>query len=86
MTAIQQHAPKGPGNVLSLERVSRAFGHVQALNPLNLNVSVGQVLGLLGPNGAGKTTLLSIMACTLAPSSGTVTVGGVASLDRKSVV
>lgn len=84
MTTIQQYAPRGPGNVLSLERVSRAFGHVQALNPLNLNVNVGQILGLLGPNGAGKTTLLSIMACTLAPSSGTVTVGGVAVTDTSS--
>lgn len=85
MTTTHQHTtPQGPGGVLRLERVSRSFGRVQALSPLNLDVSAGQVLGLLGPNGAGKTTLLSIMACTLAPSSGTVTVGGVTVTDTSS--
>ena len=68
---------RGAGAVASLDGVSRAFGRLQALAPLDLEIRAGQVLGLLGPNGAGKTTLMSIMACVLAPSTGAVTVGGV---------
>jgi sodium transport system ATP-binding protein len=48
----------------------------KALEPLNLNVSGGQVYGLLGPNGAGKTTLLRCLATLLTPSSGTATLAG----------
>ncbi|WP_103062913.1 ABC transporter ATP-binding protein [Actinomyces qiguomingii] len=67
--------------VAVLAHVSRDFGRLQALAPLDLEVAAGRVLGLLGPNGAGKTTLMSIMACELAPSTGTVTVGGTTVTD-----
>ena len=36
----------------------------------------GQVLGFLGPNGAGKSTAMKMLACFLAPDSGTATVCG----------
>lgn len=65
-----------PDSTASLRGITRKFGKLQALAPLDLEVPAGQVLGLLGPNGAGKTTLMSIIACALAPSSGTVTVCG----------
>lgn len=70
--------------VVTLYQVSRGFGRRQALAPLDLEVGAGRVLGLLGPNGAGKTTLMSIMACELAPSSGTVTVNGIPVTDTSA--
>ncbi|PHP53126.1 multidrug ABC transporter ATP-binding protein [Actinomyces ruminis] len=70
--------------VVTLDQVSREFGRLQALAPLDLEVGVGRVLGLLGPNGAGKTTLMSIMACELAPSTGEVTVGGTLVTDTSA--
>lgn len=49
---------------------------VHALDSVTLRVAAGEVYGLVGPNGAGKTTLLRILAGLVAPTSGTIRVGG----------
>ena len=54
----------------------KAFGKVQALDGLSLEVSAGSVLGLLGPNGSGKTTTISILSTSLRPDAGYATVEG----------
>ena len=46
--------------VLEARRVSKAFGHVQALNEVDLDLVSGEILGLVGDNGAGKSTLIKI--------------------------
>ena len=43
--------------MLSLERISKRFGAVQALDGCSFSVARGRMLGFLGPNGAGKTTV-----------------------------
>jgi ABC-2 type transport system ATP-binding protein len=63
------------GSTLELSGVSRWYGNVVAVNDVSMTLGPG-VTGLLGPNGAGKTTLLHMMAGFLAPSRGTVQVGG----------
>ena len=62
--------------MIAMERVTKRYGVHLALEDVTLNVPHGQVLGLLGQNGAGKTTAMNILTGCLAPSSGTVTVGG----------
>ncbi len=58
--------------VLLLEKVSRRFGGVQALQGVSLSVGSGEVLGLIGPNGAGKTTLVNVVTGVRSASAGRV--------------
>jgi len=51
-------------------------GSVHALSEVSFDLEAGRLLTLLGPSGCGKTTLLNIAAGFLAPTSGTVTLGG----------
>jgi len=64
-------------STIELKGVSRWFGNVVAVNDVTMTIGPG-VTGLLGPNGAGKSTLLGMMSGFLPPSSGTVTIDGVA--------
>ena len=60
---------------IELSNVSRWYGNVVAVNDITMSIGPG-VTGLLGPNGAGKSTILHMIAGFLAPSKGTLTVGG----------
>ena len=48
--------------LLTVRHVSKAFGHVQALVDVDLDINPGEVVGLLGDNGAGKSTLIKILS------------------------
>jgi len=61
---------------ISIDRVSRWFGNVVAVNDISMRIGPG-VTGLLGPNGAGKSTLIHMMSGFLPPSSGRVDIDGV---------
>ncbi|MET9176989.1 ABC transporter ATP-binding protein [Kitasatospora aureofaciens] len=60
---------------ITIDKVSRWFGNVVAVNDITMSIGPG-VTGLLGPNGAGKSTLIHMMSGFLAPSSGAVTLDG----------
>lgn len=55
---------------LRFSGITKFFGAVRALEPLDLDVAEGEFLTLLGPSGSGKTTLLNICAGYLPPTDG----------------
>src|SRR5688500_14193079 len=58
---------------IELNAVVKTFGHVRALDGLDLEVAHGEVHGFLGPNGAGKSTTMRVLLGLLRPDSGTAT-------------
>lgn len=62
--------------LLETKGLSKKFGGYTALQDVNLTLECGKIVGLLGPNGSGKTTLLKLFNGLLAPTSGTITIGG----------
>ncbi len=78
MSSVTSSPPAGspPQGGVVTRGVTRAFGSVQALAGVDLDVRPGAVTALVGPNGSGKTTLLLVLAGLLAPDAGSVSVGG----------
>ena len=62
--------------MISVKGLRRKFGAIVAVDNISFEVGKGEVLGLLGPNGAGKSTAMKMLACFLAPDSGTASVCG----------
>ena len=58
--------------LLTLEKVSKAFGGVTAVKSVSLEVGAGEVLGVMGPNGSGKTTLFNLISGALVPDAGEI--------------
>jgi ABC-2 type transport system ATP-binding protein len=56
--------------------VHKQFGNLAAVSDLNLEIPAGSAFGLIGPNGAGKSTTFAMLATLLAPSAGSIEVGG----------
>jgi len=56
--------------ILRINKLSKRFGKIQAVDKLELEVFSGQVFGILGPNGSGKTTTLGMILDVVAPYEG----------------
>jgi len=62
--------------VLSVERLSKAYGGVQAVRDVSFSVAAGEMVAIIGPNGAGKTTCFNMLNGQLSPDSGDIRLGG----------
>jgi branched-chain amino acid transport system ATP-binding protein len=61
--------------ILTLEKVNKRFGGLQAVHDLSFEVRTGEILGLIGPNGAGKSTLFNLINGVYAADSGRIVFG-----------
>jgi ABC-type branched-subunit amino acid transport system ATPase component len=61
---------------LVIDRVSRHFFALKAVDEVSLSLSPGEILGLIGPNGSGKTTLINVATGALPATAGRVFVDG----------
>ncbi len=62
--------------MIEVERLTRRFGHINAVDDISFSVKKGEVVGFLGPNGAGKTTTLRVLTCFLPADEGTARIAG----------
>lgn len=62
--------------ILSMERISKKYGAVNALNNVSLKIRRGEIYGLVGNNGAGKTTLMRLITGQSFWDAGTMTLFG----------
>jgi branched-chain amino acid transport system ATP-binding protein len=62
--------------LLTVDRVTRRFGGVVAVDGVSLDVAEGEIVGLIGPNGAGKTTLFNLITRLYRPDLGEIALDG----------
>jgi branched-chain amino acid transport system ATP-binding protein len=62
--------------LLEVDKVTRRFGGLVAVNNVSFAVAEGEILGIIGPNGAGKTTLFSVISGFIPPSEGEIRFAG----------
>ncbi|HLG73333.1 MAG TPA: ABC transporter ATP-binding protein [Chloroflexota bacterium] len=61
---------------LSLERISKHFGALKAVEQVSMQIQQGERRAVIGPNGAGKTTLFHVVSGVLPPTAGAIHVFG----------
>lgn len=62
--------------MISVQRLTKVYGTLKAVNELSFEVGRGEIVGLIGPNGAGKTSTLRCIVGIQAPSAGAITIDG----------
>ena len=63
-------------DVIVVERLTRRFGALAAVDDVSFAVADGEILGIIGPNGAGKTTLFNLLNGVLAADTGSALFAG----------
>jgi len=70
-----ESAPRPESVLLQVDKLSLAFGGLQAVQDFSLRLPPGALYGLIGPNGAGKTTVFNLLTGLYAPDRGDIRLG-----------
>ena len=70
-------------SVVSINNISKKYGKSLVLDNVSFDIPKGSIFGLVGRNGAGKTTLMRIITGLAEPTSGTYSISGISSSDKK---
>jgi len=65
-----------PTAIVDVQKLSKIFGTLKAVDNISFEIKEGEIFGLLGPNGAGKTTTINMLTTLLKPTSGNAKVCG----------
>jgi ABC-2 type transport system ATP-binding protein len=68
--------------MIRVKNLVKTFGEVQAVRDVSFDVAEGEIFAFLGPNGAGKTTTIKMLTTLLAPTSGSVELGGLNPIEH----
>lgn len=63
-------------NMIKVDRLTKKFDELTAVNDVSFTVSDGEIFAFLGPNGAGKTTTIKMLTTLLRPTSGEIRLNG----------
>ena len=63
-------------NMIEVNKLTKQFGQVVAVDRISFSVKKGEVVGFLGPNGAGKSTTMRILTTYIPATSGTAIISG----------
>jgi ABC-2 type transport system ATP-binding protein len=74
---------KEPEHAIKVEKLTKRYGELLAVNNISFNVRKGEIFALLGPNGAGKTTTVEIIDTIRTPTSGKVILLGMDVTKKK---
>lgn len=80
--AAQSNTFTHPQPLIEVDNLSRLYGDTLAVNQVSFTLNKGEVLGFLGPNGAGKSSTMQMIAGSLAPSAGQITINGFDLIDQ----
>jgi ribose transport system ATP-binding protein len=75
-----------PAAIIQLEKITKRFPGVLALDQVTLSVYPGEIHAIIGENGAGKSTVMNILAGELQPDDGVIYFNGAATLISSPVV
>lgn len=67
---------EGGNSLLTINKIYKSFGHVQALADASFTVPEGQVTAIVGDNGSGKSTIAKIISGCLKPDAGEIIING----------
>ncbi len=73
---VRENEPRGAAAAVRVDRLSKRYEAVTALDEVSLSVAPGRFLVLLGPSGSGKSTLIRCLAGIESPSSGSIAING----------
>jgi ABC-type branched-subunit amino acid transport system ATPase component len=69
-------SPSAAAPALAVDRISKRFGGLVAVDTISFELASNEVLGLIGPNGSGKTTMLNLISGALKPTAGEIRLYG----------
>ncbi|AIL65054.1 Arginine transport ATP-binding protein ArtM [Rickettsiales bacterium Ac37b] len=67
--------------MIIIDKLTKYYNNLLVLNNISLRIAKGEVIAITGPSGSGKSTLLRCIANLDLPSSGTITIDGISSLN-----
>src|SRR3989344_4975975 len=72
--------------VIKLNKVTKMYGSSRGVENVSLSVKKGEIFGFLGPNGAGKTTTISLIVDLIRPTSGSIKIFGLDSVENSQEI
>src|SRR5438309_2520925 len=76
LSSTTRYSSRMSAPLLRVDRLTKRFGGLVAVDRISLEVRRDEIVGLIGPNGAGKTTLLRLITKILKPDAGSIVFRG----------